>query len=219
MDDVAEAEPRTPPPEIPNEEPEQPVGTDPTVAHAGLTEIGTQPEPITNGASNHVDTANVPSTSQIDAEAANATGGGNWEAQVAVRGGDEAPSGEDVVQVDRNPTETDTGTDATPAAMTSTQSWAEDVPAASDPMPQPTYTQTTTANGTGDDFREVQHHRGGRGRGGLHRVGDRRGRGGHKVDREGGGRGRGGNRGDRGGGRGRGGGHKGREQRGGGGES
>ena len=173
-----------------------------------------QPEPMTNGVSDHTETPSVPNASNIDAGAANTAGGHDWEPKATATGGPGA-GGEDWVQVDRDPAETDTGTDATPAAMTSTQSWAEDVPTVTDPMPTPAYAQQP-ANGNGDGFREVQHHRGGRGRGGENRGGERRGRGGYRGDREGGGRGRGGFRGDRGGGegghrgRGRGGGYRGR---------
>ena len=176
------------------EDPTAAIGTDPTVANAGLTEMDAQPGDMTNGFSNHVDTPSVPTASNIDAGAANMAGGNNWDAKATT------PGGEDWVQVDRDPTETDTGTNATPAAMTSTQSWAEDVP--TEASAPPAY-----ESGVGDGFREVQHHRGGRGRGGDHRGGERRGRGGFRGDRERGGRGRGGFRGDRGGGEG---GHRGR---------
>lgn len=190
-----------------------PVGTDPTVAHAGLTELDDPTEPTTNGTSHHVDTPTVPDASNIDAGAANAAAGSNWD----VKSSGEA----DWMEVaQRDPAETDTGNKATPAAMSGTQSWAEDVPSS---MPTPAYIQTPPTN-EGDGFHEVSHHRGGRGRGGAqgeHRGGNR-GRGGFRGDRgEGGGRGRGGHRGDRGGGdgerrggRGRGGGFRGNRGRG-----
>ena len=187
------------------------IGTDPTVAHAGLTELDDTAEPTVNGASSHVDTPTVPDASNIDAGAANAAAGTNWEA----RGPASAGSGHDEwVEIRRDPAETDTGNSATPAGMTGTQSWAEDVPTEpTDSMPTPAYAQPS-ADG-GDGFHEVQHHRGGRGRGGgqgEHRGGNRGGRG-SKSDRgESGGRGRGGYKGDRGGGDGgqRGGGGRGR---------
>ena len=129
------------------------------------------------------------------------------------------------VEVPRDPTETDTGVQATPAATHGTQSWADEVQA--DPtqgMPEPEYTKPPV---NGDGFSEVHRNRGGRGRGGQGEPrgrgrgggyrGDRgdgggRGRSGYRNDRRGGeggerGRGRGGGfRGDRGGYRGRGGG-------------
>ena len=203
-EEVAQSSPTAP--QASSDDPAPTIGTDPTVANAGLTEIDTQPDQMTNGITNHADAPNIPIASSIDAGAANTAGGKNWEAKAGASGGD------DWVKVDRNPAETDTGTDATPAALTNTQSWAEDVPTEA-----PTVSMevpTNTSNGAGDGFREVQHHRGGRGRGGEHRSGERRGRGGFRGDREGGSRGRGGFRGDRG--RGRGGGFRGRGGRGGG---
>ena len=165
-----------------------------------------------NGVSSHVDGLNVPDVSNIDADAANAAAGSNWEAKDPAS---TSPGQDEWVEIPRDPTETDTGNSATPAGMTSTQSWAEDVPTEpTNPMPTPAYVQTPAD--AGDGFHEVQHHRGGRGRAGGqgdHRSGNRGGRG-FRGDRgEGGGRGRGGHRGDRvggegggrGGGRGRGG--------------
>lgn len=184
-EEVAQAEPGPPSAE---DSTSTPVGTDPTVAHAGLTEIDIPAEPIANGNSSHVDTPNVPDASNIDAGAANAAAGTNWDPK-------QSGTGEDWVEVPRDPTETDTGNTATPAAMTNnTQSWADQV----DQMPQPAYTQPPTEGG--DGFHEVQHHRGGRGRGGQgeQRGSGRGGRGGFRGDRGEGGRGRGGHRGDRG---------------------
>ena len=195
------------------EEISQDVSTDPTVAHAGLTELETGPRAGHIGVFHHNNRANVPATSSIDAGAANATGENNWGADVAIRGGEGEPSGGENVQVDRDPAETETGTAATPAALTGTQSWAEEVPVASG----------SQGPSAGDGFREVQNNHRGRGRGGEDRGGDRRGRGGHNRERGGGGRGRGGARGDRGdrgergGGRARGG--RGRGARPGGGEA
>ena len=133
----------------------------------------------------------MPEASNIDAGAANTAAERNWDVKASVSSGQN-----DWVEVPRDPAETDTGTAATPAGMTSTQSWAEDVPSEQPPA----YAQPTSGEVT-DGFHEVQHNRGGRGRGGQgeHRGGHR-GRG-FRGDRgEGGGRGRGGFRGDRGGG-------------------
>ncbi len=194
-EEVAQSEPAPPA----AEESSATIGTDPTVAHAGLTEIDDSAEPAVNGVSSHVDTPSVPDASNIDAGAANAAAGTNWEAKDPASAG----SGHDEwVEIPRDPAETDTGNSATPAGMTGTASWAEDVPTEpTDSMPTPAYAQIP-ADG-GDGFHEVQHHRGGRGRGGgqgEHRGSNRGGRG-FRGDRgEGGGRGRGGYRGDRGGG-------------------
>ena len=175
-----------------------PVETDPTIAHAGLTEIDTPPVATTNGES-HVETPTVPEASNIDAGAANAAAEANWAPELSAS----AESGPDGwIEVPRDPAETETGLNATPAALNNnTQSWAEDVP--NDPAPATTETGAAPpTNNTGDGFHEVHHGgRGGRGRGGEHRGGWR-GRGGFRGgDRggEGGYRGRGGFRGDRGG--------------------
>ncbi|KAL8938298.1 MAG: hypothetical protein Q9211_003276 [Gyalolechia sp. 1 TL-2023] len=119
-EDVAQSEPN--PPAAEETTPE--VGTDPTVAHAGLTELDSAAEPISNGVSHHIDTPTVPDASNIDAGAANAAAADpNWEAKLSAS----AESGPDGwVEIARDPAETDTGTTATPAGMTSTQSWAED---------------------------------------------------------------------------------------------
>lgn len=184
-EEVAQAEPGPPAAE---DSSSIPIGTDPTVSYAGLTEIDNPAEPATNGVSSHIDTPNVPDAPNIDAGAANAAAGTNWDAKHSV-------TGEDWVEVTRDPAETDTGNTATPAAMTNnTQSWADQV----DQMPQPAYTQPPAKGG--DGFHEVKHHRGGRGRGGQgeHRGGNRGARGFRGERGEGGGRGRGANRGDRG---------------------
>lgn len=186
-EEVAQSEPAPPAAE---DSASTAIGTDPTVAHAGLTEIDVPPQPSSNEQSNHVDTPQVPEASNIDAGAANNAAETSWDVKASV-----SSEQNDWVEVPRDPAETDTGNAATPAGMTSTQSWAEDVPAEQPPV----YAQPTSAEG-GDGFHEVQH-RGGRGRGGPgeHRGGNR-GRG-FRGDRgEGGGRGRGGYRGDRGGG-------------------
>ena len=192
-DEVAQSEPAPPT----AEEPTAQVGTDPTIAHAGMTEIDAEAEPMANGQS-HVDVPTVPEVSNIDAGAANAAAGNNWDASASVDQGADS-----WVEVSRDPAETETGIAATPAAMAGTQSWADEVPtempAATAPAAEP------KANG-GDGFHEVHHGRGGRGRNGSqgeHRGGHR-GRGGFRGDRggEGGHRGRGGFRGDRGGGEG-----------------
>ncbi len=193
-EDVAQSEPA--PPSVETEEPPAPVAaTDPTVAHAGLTEIDTEAQPSSNGVAHHIDTPSVPDASNIDAGAANAAAETNWGAKMSASG-EAGPDG--WVEIPRDPAETETGNAATPAAMAGTQSWAEDVP--SEPTPAPaSFAEGAPANG-GDGFHEVHHGRG-RGRG-EHRGGGGRGRG-NRGDRggEGGYRGgRGGYRGDRGGG-------------------
>lgn len=194
-EDVAQSEPN--PPAAEESAPE--VGTDPTVAHAGLTELDTAAEPTSNGVSHHIDTPTVPDASNIDAGAANAAAADpNWDAKLSASA-DSGPDG--WVEVARDPAETETGTTATPAGMTSTQSWAEDVPA--DPQWNSAPSEVTPAATAGSDgFNEVRRGRGPRPQG--ENRGGGRGRGGFRGDRggEGGYRGRGGYRGDRGGGEG-----------------
>jgi len=182
--------------------------TDPTVLHASLTEI--DQGNVATVSSAITDIPDAPSASSISANAANAAAQqGDWHPATDLSAS--AASGPDGwVEVPRDPAETDTGLTATPAADSTTQSWAEDVPA-----------NTVAPAGVNDGFHEVHHHRGGRGRGGFRGDGERRGRGsfrgegghrgrgrgggGFRGDSEGrgrGGRGRGGFRTDRGGDRG-----------------
>ncbi|KAI9716913.1 MAG: hypothetical protein M1812_005062 [Candelaria pacifica] len=195
-----------------------PVGTDPTVANAGLTEIDTPIMP-TGGAEDDNEAPTVIEQSSIDAGAANAAAETQWDAKLSAS----AESGPDGwVSVPRDPAETETGTDATPAAFTnnSTQSWADDHP--TEPVPPPTdfaeaAPVSTNAVTNGDGFHEVHHSRGGRGgrgrgmfRGDRGNEGGYRGHHGYRGNRhergdrggEGGYRGPGGYRGDRGRGRG-----------------
>ena len=172
------------------------MGTDPTVAHAGLTELDGQGSVGPVESTHPVGAPDVPDGSTIDAGAANSAGANNWDPKASMS----ADSGADGwVEVPRDPTETDTGNQATPAAMHGTQSWADEVQG--DPtqaMPEPEYAKPPA---NGDGFSEVHRNRGGRGRGGQ---GEQRGRGrggGYRGDRgEGGGRGRTGYRNDRRGG-------------------
>ena len=191
VEEVAQSEPAPPSGDEPLAS-----GTDPTVAHAGLTEMNAEAElPVQSDLENHIDTPSVPDASNIDAGAANAAGGANWNAKV-IPDDDVGPDRVHQTMA-RDPAETETGNTATPAAATGTQSWAEEV-IADAPAPA-TYPQPTV-NGS-DGFREVHHNRGGRSRGGQSDFRGGRGRGG-------GGRGqRGPYRGDRG--RGRGGGYRG----------
>ncbi|KAF2443698.1 hypothetical protein P171DRAFT_390083 [Karstenula rhodostoma CBS 690.94] len=167
-DDVAQSQPTAP-------ETDSPAAvTDPTVAHAVLTEIDSTTAAV-NGA--ELDTSNAPAASSVDAGAANQAGG-NWDKPGP---GSDDPLAESFEIVPRDPAETETP--AAPAAVNLTQSWADDTPEAAPAAP-------TAAH---DGFHEVQHNRG-RGRGGFQGEG----RGGY------GGRGRGPRGDFRGRGRGRG---------------
>lgn len=164
-----------------------------------------------------METPTVPDASNIDAGAANAAAESNWQAKLSASG----ESGPDSwIEVARNPAETDTGLDATPAAMTSTQSWAEDVPV--EPTSWTDADSSQPAANSGDGFHEVSHRgRGRTGSQGEYRGGGGRGNRGYKGNRgREGFRGDRGDRGDRGGGeggyrgRGRGGGFRGYRGRG-----
>ncbi|KAB2579599.1 hypothetical protein BFW01_g4825 [Lasiodiplodia theobromae] len=192
VDQVAQAD-AAPPVE------ETTVGTDPTVAHAGLTELDANVAP-TNGEA--PETSAVP-TASVDDSAANAAGD-RWDTKAP---GSEDPLAESFEMVPRDPTEVETAPE--PAPATSTQSWAEETPAAATPAAAPPAAAPPAAAEpapatNGDGFQEVPSSRGGRGRGNFQgeRRGGYRGRGGPRGE----GRGRGGYRGDRGDGyRGRGG--------------
>ena len=169
VEEVAQSEPAPPA----SEEVASPPASDPTVLHAGLTEIDAEAQPMSNGVDSHVDTPTVPQASSIDAGAGNAAAENNWEAKLSAS----AESGpEGWVEVPRDPAETDTGVIGTPAAMSGTQSWAEDVPGESAPEPTP---QAPASAPAGDGFHEVHHNRG-RGRGGGEYRGGNRGRGGFR---------------------------------------
>ena len=166
--------------------------TDPTIANAGLTELEDQTV-VTNGDSTVIETTQIPEAATIGAEAANETAEAHWDSK-ASQSVTSGADGFEIIEHPRDPKETETGLNATPAAASNTQSWAEDVPTGAPILPQ-----TAPAD---DGFHEVSHHRsGGRSRGGGHY--EHRGRGGYRG-RGGDNRGRGGYRG-RGDGRGRGG--------------
>ncbi|KAI0809427.1 hypothetical protein GGR55DRAFT_649916 [Xylaria sp. FL0064] len=166
-----------------------PVETDPTVAHAGLTEIDSTgaTEPLTNGHTEPAAQSGIPTNADVSDNAANAAAGSEWDANNNMSS---SVTQEDWVEVPRNPSETETGLTATPAAAGNVQSWADDQPE----NPPEQAPASTEAN---DGFHQVQRNRprghdregGWRGRG----RGDYRGgpRGGHHEGRGGRGRGRG----------------------------
>ncbi|TGJ79456.1 hypothetical protein E0Z10_g9307 [Xylaria hypoxylon] len=165
-----------------------PVETDPTVVHAGLTEIDSTgaTEPLTNGHTEPTPQSGVPANADVSDNAANAAAGSEWDSSNAMSS---SITQEGWVEVPRNPTETETGLTATPAAASNVQSWADDQPENPPEVPA-----STDAN---EGFHQVQRNRprghdregGWRGRG----RGDYRGghRGGHHEGRGGRGRGRG----------------------------
>ena len=173
VDDVAQAQPNAPESETPE------AVSDPTITHAGLTELDAGSATV-GGA--EAEQSSAPAAASIEPEAANAAATAQWDKQAS---GQDQPLSEPYEIIPRDPAETETPHATAP--VTSTQSWADDTP---EPQAQAP---------TNDGFSEVQHNRGGRGRGGQHQG---EGRGGYR------GRGRGGPRGGgefRGRGRGRGG--------------
>ena len=150
------------------------IATDPTIAHAGLTELDDS-APVNGGA--EAEETSVPAASSIDAGAANAAGG-EWEKP---QSGSDDPLAGSYEMVPRDPAETEKP--ATTAPVNATSSWAD----------EPVDAQAAPANAN-DGFQEVQNSRGGRGRG-QHQGegrGGYRGRGGPRGGGRGGrGRGRG----------------------------
>jgi len=169
---------------------EYPVQSDPTIAHAGLTELD-EPAATTqvNGHEENTESpAGVPQNSGFGDGAANAAAEANWDNNNDLQTSQEWER----VELPRDSAETDTGITATPAANLNTQSWADDQP---DSPPAPETAASVPIVSGNDGFHEV------RPRGGRDRDGQSRGRGGRGGE---GGvyRGRGGFRGD--------GGHRGR---------
>lgn len=138
--------------------------SDPTIANAGLTELedtATIPAPATEDEPPSA----APGQASI-AEPGNAVAESSWNPEASMTT-DNTQTGEDWVQVPRDPAETETG--APPAMQQSTSNWADEAGAAAEESgPTP-----VTEN---DGFSEVRRDRGGRGRGGRGR-GDGRGRG------------------------------------------
>jgi hypothetical protein len=209
IEDEEEVEPVEPTAPSDDEAPPPAYTTDPTVAHAGLTELeDTAPPPSTNGVPAH-DAMAAQEQGTTGAEAANAMAESNWDPQASVISNASA-GGDGWVNVPRDPAETDTGLTATPAALHGAASWAEEVTEGA--------AAEEKAASENDGFEQVVHQRGrGRGNEVRGRGGDRgRGRGG-RGDGRGGGRGRGDGERRGGGGRGRGE-YRGGRGRGGGGE-
>ncbi|OTA99540.1 hypothetical protein M426DRAFT_67625 [Hypoxylon sp. CI-4A] len=164
-------------------------GTDPTVAHAGLTEIDATGSTVqlTNGHTESTPASGATENADVSDNAANAAAESQWDANNDIS----AESQEEWVKVPRDPTETDTGLTATPAAAGNVQSWADEQPDTPPEAQAPTEPN--------DGFHQVQRNnrpprgdreggwRGGRGRGDY--------RGGYRGHGEGRGRGRGRGRG------------------------
>jgi hypothetical protein len=100
---------------------EYPVGSDPTIVNAGLTELDAPA--MTNGHSTTTfETSGIPTNAGFGEGAANAAAEANWDPAT------EMSTSQEWVEVPRDATETDTGVTATPAAPSNVQSWADDQP-------------------------------------------------------------------------------------------
>ncbi|KAI1404436.1 hypothetical protein F4819DRAFT_483609 [Hypoxylon fuscum] len=102
-------------------------GTDPTVAHAGLTEIDTagSTAPFTNGHTESTPVSSIPENTNVTDSAANAAAESQWNSGNDLSA---SMSQEDWVKVPRDPTETETGLSATPVSTGNVQSWADEQP-------------------------------------------------------------------------------------------
>ncbi|KAF6844100.1 hypothetical protein CMUS01_01416 [Colletotrichum musicola] len=163
--------------------------TDPTVANATVNEIEAGEDvAVTNGhTEQNVESPAIANTS---------SGSGNAASEKWDQSNDNTLSeSQEWVSVPRDPAETETGVEATPAAVSNTQSWADDQPEHHEVQPE----APAAAADPNDGFHQVQGRNRGRGEGGSgHRGrgrGDWRGRGGFRGE----GRGRGGRGGQRGG--------------------
>ncbi|TDZ39662.1 hypothetical protein C8035_v005453 [Colletotrichum spinosum] len=164
--------------------------TDPTVANATVNEIEAGEDvAVTNG---HTEQQiESPANANISSGIGNAAGD-KWD-----QGNDNSLSlseSQEWVSVPRDVNETETGAEVTPAAVSNTQSWADDQP--EQPEVQPEAPAPAAAAEPNDGFHQVQSRRG---------RGDREGGSGHRGRGRGEWRGRGGHRGEGRGGRGRGG--------------
>ncbi|TIC97000.1 hypothetical protein CH35J_007663 [Colletotrichum higginsianum] len=147
------------------------VVTDPTIANATVNEIEAENTAVVNGQNEQA--SETPSNANITSGSGNAAGE-KWDQATD----NNMSLSQEWVSVPRDPAETETGVDATPAAVSNTQSWADDQP----------------------DHHEAQADVQGRNRGRGDREGSYRGRGRGEWRGRGrgegrGGRGRGGQRG------------------------
>ncbi|OIW27197.1 hypothetical protein CONLIGDRAFT_417354 [Coniochaeta ligniaria NRRL 30616] len=112
--------------EEPKEETKDIPASDPTITHAGLTEIDEgSTKPFTNGHSDETTTTKVNNAADVADSAANAAGENQWDTEHT---SNNLAESQEWVNVPRDPAETETGLAATPAAPSNTQSWADDHP-------------------------------------------------------------------------------------------
>ncbi|PSK45217.1 hypothetical protein B9Z65_2357 [Elsinoe australis] len=192
-ENIADSTPDAPPPETHTTiDPT----SDPTIANAGLTELGVSDQPTTTETT--ADSNELPEQTSAGDEAANKAAGHTWDNAGPSAGAEDLSGSYEMVP--RDPAETENP--HAPAASQQTSSWADDVTAEAESK----QAEAVPAAKEDDGFHEVQSRRGahrghrgdgegrgrGRGRGGYR--GDRGGerRGGYRGERRGGGEGRGG---------------------------
>lgn len=106
------------------EAPEYLVSSDPTIVNAGLTEID---DPVTSAMTNghhepsFEEAQGIPQNSAFG-EGGNAAAEANWD------NNNDLTTSQEWVEVPREASETETGITATPAAVSNTQSWADEQP-------------------------------------------------------------------------------------------
>ncbi|KAI9845266.1 MAG: hypothetical protein M1838_001813 [Thelocarpon superellum] len=97
--------------------------TDPTLAHAGLSELNDSPLPV-NGIHDAHEVSDIPHQSIAGADAANEIAASHWDATLSASAEGE---GWVDVRVPRDPTETETGLGATPAGMNATTDFTRSI--------------------------------------------------------------------------------------------
>lgn len=112
----------------PEAAPAKEVASDPTMVNAAATEIDAGDTALVNGHASEAPAANGIANANVSDDAANAVAESQWDGDNSMSISQEWVD----LKVPRDPTETETGLTATPAAATNTQSWADDQP---DPIP------------------------------------------------------------------------------------
>lgn len=103
--------------------------TDPTVANAAATEIADIEKSASNG-QKAVEVSTGLANANVSDDAANAVAESHWDAETGLSASQEWVD----VKIPRDPSETDTGLSATPAASANKQSWADEQPEPAKPV-------------------------------------------------------------------------------------
>ncbi|KAK2598103.1 hypothetical protein QQS21_005734 [Conoideocrella luteorostrata] len=165
--------------------------TNPTPEHATATEIAATETSAPNGQRGPEAVINGPANTDVADNATNTVAESQWDTDNNLSASQEWVD----VKVPRDSLETETGLNATPAAATNTQSWADEQP---EPVKQEiNLSQQSAPADANDGFHQVQRNKSRQDREGSGNYrgrgrGEHRGRGGHRGDGRGRGRGRGG---------------------------